>query len=231
MEALVALVPLLFMGGLMALVALLVWYSLQQAKKRREAMARFAASQGWTYRREDPSLARRFRGAPFGRGHGRRATNVLQGRHQGRATVAFDYQYKQRSGSGKNRRTSTYHFSVVATHLGVRMPELSVTPENAVGRFFGRIFDSDIQLESEDFNRAFTVKAPDRRFAYDVLHPTMMEMLLRRPDLGWRIEGDSLLMITSGSHTPPLVLDRLAAMDAIADAIPEFVWRQVRGQA
>lgn len=230
LSALAGTLPLLFPLAFLVLAGVAVWWTLEQARKRREAFAAYAASRGWTYVREDPALVHRFTGAPFGRGFGRRAQNVLLGQHDGRATIAFDYQYSQRTGSGKNRRTSTYDFSVVATHLGVALPELSVTPENVVSRFFGRVFDSDMQLDSEQFNRAFTVGAPDRKFAYDVLHPQMIEMLLTRPDLAWRTEGDSLVMISSGKHSPALVEDRLAAMDGIADRIPEFVWRQLRGQ-
>ena len=225
------LLPMLFPLVFLVLAGGAVWWTLEQARKRREAFAAYAAARGWTYVAEDPSLAHRFTGPPFGRGFGRRARNVLLGQHDGRATVAFDYEYSQRTGSGKNRRTSTYHHSVVATHLGVAVPELSVTPENVVSRFFGRVLDSDVQLDSEQFNRAFTVGAQDRRFAYDVLHPQMIEMLLTRPDLAWRLEGESLVMVTSGKHSPALVEDRLAAMDAIADRVPEFVWRQLRGQA
>lgn len=226
-----AVAPLLFPLAFLVLAGAAVWWAMEQARKRRRAFAAYAASRGWTYVAEDPSLVHRFEGAPFGRGFGRRATNVLLGQHDGRAMVAFDYEYSQRTGSGKNRRTSTYHFSVVATHLGVTVPELSVTPESVVARFFGRVFDSDVQLDSEQFNRAFTIGAEDRKFAYDVLHPQMMEMLLTRPDLAWRTEADSLVMVSSGTHSPALVEDRLAAMDAIADQVPEFVWRQLRGQA
>lgn len=35
-------------------------------------------------------------------------------------------------------------------------------------------------FESEDFNRAYQVRAGDERFAYDVLHPQLMEWLLGR---------------------------------------------------
>lgn len=223
--------PLLLFLVVGALALVGAWVSWEVARRRREEFAAYAAARGWTYVAEDPALVGRFSQAPFGRGFARRARNVLLGDHDGRSTVAFDYAYSQRTGSGKNRRTTTYHFSVVATHLGVRVPALSVTPENVVGRFFGRILDSDVQLDSEQFNRTFTVAAEDRKFAYDVLHPQMMEMLLRRPDLAWRTEGDSLVMVSSGRHSPALVEDRLAAMDAIADQVPEFVWRQLRGHA
>jgi hypothetical protein len=105
-----------------------------------------------------------------------------------------------------------------------------VTPEGLVGRFFGRLTNSDIELESEDFNRAFTVTCPDRKFASDVLHPRMMEFLLQRPELAWRFDRDSMLMIRSGPQTTSEIDAKLATMDAIGDQIPEFVWRQLKGE-
>src|SRR5205085_3018749 len=48
------------------------------------------------------------------------------------------------------------------------LPALSVTPEGMFSRFFGRLTNSDIELESEDFNRAFRVTCPNRRFASEI---------------------------------------------------------------
>jgi hypothetical protein len=220
---------LLFLAFL-GLMVVLVVVGYQQAKKRREGLAAFAAARGWVYRQDDPSLVSRFNGSPFGTGSTRRATNCLYGAHAERPMVAFDYSYTTSSGSGDKRTTTTHRYSVVAMNLGVVVPPLAVSPEGAVGRFFGRLTNRDIELESEDFNRAFTVTAHDRRFASDVLHPQMMQMLLQWPALGWRLEGDSMLVVRSGHHAPHEVDATLAVMDAILDRIPEHVWRTLRGQ-
>lgn len=72
--------------------------------------------------------------------------------------------------------------------------------------------------------------AHDRKFASDVLHPQMMQMLLQWPALGWRLEGDSMLVVRSGHHQPSEVDATLAVTDAIIDQIPEHVWRTLKGQ-
>lgn len=220
-------------GPLVVLVVVAVLgvmaFGLLQARKRREELAAFAVQHGWTHTARDNSWTRRFSGPPFGRGHTRRATNVLQGQHDGRPMVAFDYSYQVTTGSGENRSTTTYHHSVIGLGVGRRLPALSVTPEGFFGRLVGRLTNRDIELESEDFNRAFTVTCPDRKFAFDVLHPRMMELLLRTPDIAWRFEGDTLLAVSSGKHTPAEVLRVLHVLDAVLDGIPEFVWREVRG--
>ena len=85
-------------------------------------------------------------------------------------------------------------------------------------------------MESEDFNRAFTVRCPNRKFAFDVLHPQMIELLMHWPELGWRFERDSMLVVRNGSHSIQEVDAKIQVMDAIIDRIPEFVWKAVRGQ-
>jgi hypothetical protein len=114
--------------------------------------------------------------------------------------------------------------------MGVMMPALSVEPEGVFGRIIGRLTDTDIEMESEDFNRAFTVRCPNRKFAFDVLHPQMIEMLMQWPELGWRFERDSMLVVRNGKHSIEEVDAKIQVMDAILDRIPEFVWKAVRGQ-
>ncbi len=209
----------------------LVVYSFVQAAKRREAMAAYAGSRGWRYEAEQPLLVDRFDGPPFGIGHGRSATNAVYGQHDGREFVSFDYEYKTTSGSGKDRRTTTHTFSVVALSMGVSLPSLRVDPENFVERVIGRVTNTDIELELEDFNRAFTVSCPDRKFASDVLHPQMMEFLLQHREVGWRFERDSMLVVSGTRRSVAEIDATLALMDQISDRIPDFVWRQVRGES
>jgi hypothetical protein len=201
-----------------------------QAKKRREAMAAYATSRGWRYAASDGSLVDRFQGTPFGQGQSRAASNVIYGEHDGRPMVAFDYRYTTTSGTGKDRKTTTHIWSVLALSMGVAMPDLSVEPEGVFGRIIGRLTNTDIEMESEDFNRAFTVRSPNRKFAFDVLHPQMIEMLMQWPELGWRFERDSMLVVRNGSHSIAEVDAKLLVMDAIIDKVPEFVWKEVRGQ-
>ena len=200
-----------------------------QAKKRREAMAAYAAKRGWRFAHTDASLVDRFQGTPFGQGSSRAASNVVYGQHDGRAMVAFDYRFTTTSGTGDNRKTTTHHWSVLAMSMGVMMPGLSVEPEGVFGRIIGRLTDTDIEMESEDFNRAFTVRCPNRKFAFDVLHPQMIEMLMQWPELGWRFERDSMLVVRNGKHSIEEVDAKIQVMDAILDRIPEFVWKAVRG--
>jgi hypothetical protein len=213
---------------LLAIAVLVVYLGLRKAMARRRLLAAYAGAQGWRYEREQPLLVDRFSGPPFGIGESRRAYNALYGTHRGRDLVAFDYEYETKKIDGK--QTETHVFSVLGLNMGVLMVPLRVDPEGFLDRLVGGIFGGDIDLESEDFNRAFTVSCPDRKFASDVLNPQMMEYLLQYRQVGWRFERDSMLMVSQGQRTPAQIEGTIEVMDGITDRVPEFVWLRLKGQ-
>ena len=229
-------VPLLFVlffAAVAALMVVIVVVSFVAAKKRREELSLLAAERGWSFAEREDAWVDRFDGAPFGLGHDRRASNVLTGAYDGRPFVAFDYRYSTTETSTDaeghtQTHTQTHPFSVLGLDAGASLPNLSVTPEGFLGRMVGRLTNTDIELESEAFNRAFTVRADDRKFATDVLHPRMMEHLLQIPDRGWSLRGGWLLAVRSGRHTVAELDARLHDLDGILDLIPDFVWREAR---
>jgi hypothetical protein len=198
----------LFFGAVVTLMVVIVVVSFISAKKRREALSLLATQRGWRFAARDDAWVDRFDGAPFGLGRDRQALNVLTGAYDGRPFVAFDYRYSTTETSTDaeghpQTRTEVHPYSVLGVDTGAGFPDLSVTPEGFLGRIAGRLTNTDIELESEEFNRAFTVRSADRKFATDVLHPRMMEFLLqtsaprgpdtassrpsvRSPTSGWR---------------------------------------------
>ena len=159
-----------------AVVGLIAYLGYLAEKKRREMLQGVAAARGWTYVQRDDTWADRFDGSPFGLGHNRQAHNILSGQHDGRPFVGFDYVYYTTETStdsqGRTTRREVSHwYSVLALRTVDGLPRLEVSPEGFFSRAIGKLTNSDIELESEDFNRAFTVECEDRRFAYDILHP------------------------------------------------------------
>lgn len=225
---------ILFAVAAFSLVGLIAYLSYLSAKKRREAFAAAAVARGWTYTERDDRYADRFEGAPFGTGDDRRASNVLTGTHEGRTFEAFDYRYSTTEHSTdaqghSQTRTETHDYSVIAVEMGVSAPALAVSPEGFFSRVVGRLLNKDIEFESEQFNRAFTVTCPDRKFATDVIHPQMMEYLLTLPDLAWSFRNAALLTTSAGKHSLESLDATLVAIDGIVDRIPEFVWSSLRG--
>jgi hypothetical protein len=225
---------ILFFCAVAALMIVIVVVSFVAAKKRREALSLLATQRGWHFAARDDGWVERFDGAPFGLGHDRQALNVLTGGYDGRSFVAFDYRYSTTETSTDAQghtqtHTEVHPYSVLGLDAGASFPDLAVTPEGFFGRMVGRLTNTDIELESEMFNRAFTVTSPDRKFTTDVLHPRMMEHLLQIPDRGWALRGGWLLAVRSGRHSVVELDSRLHDLDGILDLIPDFVWKTARG--
>jgi hypothetical protein len=223
-----ALLPWLF--GLGVVAVLVGGYLLD--RKRRERIMTFCLARGWKYVDEDPTLAGRWAGDPFGNGDRRRARNVIRGNECGRDFVAFDYSYETHSTDSHGKRTSTtHHFAVTAVDLPAFLPTLEVCPTGVFGKLTDAVgLTNDIDLESEDFNRAFKVHAENRKFATDVLSPRTMQYLLSAPKAAWRIQGNSALRWTSGRLDPADVIVAAAVLDQVADGIPAFVWKDHQDQ-
>jgi hypothetical protein len=212
----------LFVVVMVLLVATGVAVAWWGHRARVALLERWAAENGWELHVPDPALTRRWRGEPFGEGRARRATEVLTGLFQGRSAVSFTYSWT--TGSGKEATTHQAHVVVLLLHTS--LPTLQLTPEGLGARLAKVFGGQDIQLESEDFNRAWRVESGDLRFAHDVLHPRTMARLLE-PGFSrrfLRIEGDAVLTWTGGRTVPDNVLPQLGRLAVLADGIPDFVW-------
>jgi hypothetical protein len=197
-------------------------------RKRITELTEWARANGWTYAERDDELVDRFVGLPFGRGFGRSAQHVLTTTMAGRPVVAFEYSYKERQGSGKNQRTVTYTFEVVATSIPVPRPTLQVTLEHLGTRLLNAVGLDDLQLESEEFNRTFRISTEDPKFAYDVLHPRTMEWMLGDPrarELPFRFERSDVLTWESGRLDPQRAAWAATYLLDVVDRVPEFVWK------
>jgi hypothetical protein len=221
----------------LALVGLVVLAAVTTARSRRrrtETLAGYAAQREWRFSPSGAGLERRFRGDPFGRGHSRRATNVIEGWHEGRAFLAFDYSYV--SGTGDD--ATTYRCSVITMHLGAYLgesaapvPMLQVAPQGALGRFFNGLFGRDLLVGDPVFDAAFQVRTDSPELAHDVLHRDLTTMLTTLQDRAWRLQDDSMLMFRQGQHAPAEIDAVLASMRAILDRVPTRVWARLRGES
>ncbi len=177
-------VPLLVIAGIV-LIGAVAYFSWLAEKKRREAMATLAAELGWSF---DPTRDRSHdeeyaHFEIFRRGHSRAAYNTMWGELELKGQVwpakMGDFTYKVTTHTGKSSSTQTYRFSYLIVHLPFgRVPDLLIRREGIFDKLAGAFGFDDIDFESAEFSRRFLVKSPDKRFAYDVIHPGMMEFLL-----------------------------------------------------
>lgn len=210
-----------------------------QAKKRREALAQLARELGWRF---DPSRDT-FHDDEyahfeiFRKGHSRYAFNTLTGTMQinGRPHPAKmgDYHYKVTSGSGKNRRTRTYRFSYLIVQLPFAgVPDLLIRREGIFDKMAGVIGFDDIDFESAEFSRKFFVKSSDKRFAYDVVHPRMMEFLLASPPPAIDLEHGRCCVSDGQRRWKPEQFNSMLSWIAqFIDLWPEHVLADLGGSA
>lgn len=175
---------ILIFAGIAILVGVGGYFAYLQEKKRREALSALAKELGWRF---DPA---RDRGHDseyscfevFRRGHSRSAFNTLTGTFEidGRIyqAKAGDFTYKVTTHNGKSSSTTTYRFSYIIIHMPWRTPDLLIRREGLFDKLAGVFGFGDINFESAEFSRRFHVRSPDRKFAYDVLHPRMIEFML-----------------------------------------------------
>jgi hypothetical protein len=220
----------LFVAAVVASVGWAAW-ALGRDSRRRERIMAFAVRRGWSYTMRDPLLVDRWIGFPFGRGEKREATAVLSGEVGGRRFTAFEYTYVLNRESPSSTRSGVSHvqqkrrFSIVVVDMPNFLPKVVVMP----GRRFDRLAAAagaaqDIELESEDFNRAFRVSAPNPKSASDLLTPRTMAMLLSRPRFAFRVEGAHLVSWQPGTLDPMDVLRRASTLDAVIDGVPAYLW-------
>lgn len=199
--------PIMFFGVFVAFMVVMIVFGVKYARQRREALAALAQELGWNFypQRDTDHDDHYAHFEIFRRGNGRTAYNTLVG-HRTIDGVqvpvkAGDFRYTVTTGSGKDRKTTTYTFSYLILHLPhENTPDLLIRPEHFFDKIAGVFSDRDIDFESEEFSKRFMVASPDRKFAYDVCHPRMIEYLLETRPPAIDIEN-ARLCLSDGART------------------------------
>jgi hypothetical protein len=168
---------LLFVGGLF-LIILFIYLSAASKKRRRMGFIQMARQLNLTYSEEDPFGLLGYPFELFHKGDGRGVENVLHGAWQEIDVVAFDYWYYDESTDSKGGTSRTYHrFDCALVPMPADCPRLTIDRENVFTRLADALSFHDIQFESEEFNRDFTVNCEVPKFANDLIDARMMQWL------------------------------------------------------
>lgn len=227
----------LIAGAVIAVVIALGVVAHRIEMRRRAELAAWARRRGWSFAADrSTGLPRSYRQFElFRRGDDRYAWNVATGEFpigdDRFDAVVADYHYEESSGSGKDRHTTSYDLSFALLRLPFAVPDLHIRREGFFDKVKAAFGFDDIDFESEEFSRRFHVQSPDKRFAYDVVSPAMMEFLLER-DRPPAIElADGHLLLVDGRSRRWSVRE-IEAMLAFADAFfsrwPRHVLADVR---
>jgi hypothetical protein len=186
----------------------------------------WARQYNWSYDPRDDTWAYHFAGLPSANG-GREAWHILRGGHRDRRIDAFHY-FCHRDQYDRHRRLHrrTDRFMVVNVLLPREVPTLAVGRERWDSMF-------DLDVDSVEFNKRFKVKVgeEDAKFAFDVLHPGMVEHLLADPratEFGWpfRFERGDLYTWEEWPRDLDMavVMHKADYLIDILERVPAYVW-------
>ncbi|MBM4018009.1 MAG: hypothetical protein FJ288_06710 [Planctomycetes bacterium] len=215
-----------FFAVVAAAVVGVIIYAVYRAGQRREAMARLAAEWGLRFYAADPyDIPARYAHVDlFGRGHARRASNVLAGQVDGREVILCDYRYK--TGSGKDEHTHSFQVAILG--MPILAPRMHMRRESFLDTMASWVGFDDLDFESEEFSRRYHVKADDRKFAYDVLHARLIQYLLACGDVPALEMNGPLLVLHDDQDGAERVRRLLDIGGEIIRSIPDYV-RAARG--
>jgi hypothetical protein len=205
-------------------VAGIVW-SYHLKRKRREELATTARQLGLDYSPEDVQGCLALPFALLQRGDGRGTENVLSGSWQDMPVREFDYWYFEESRDAKgNTSRTTYRFSCAVTEVEAALSPLTLGRENVFTRLADSLGLADIEFELDEFNRAFTVKCKDRKFANDFVDQRMMRWLLGT-DGGFSFEAcGRWLLVSSRRRRPTELIPLLGTLKQFRDQVPRVVF-------
>ncbi|HUA65102.1 MAG TPA: hypothetical protein VME24_04595 [Alphaproteobacteria bacterium] len=153
-------------------------------------------------------------------GENRYAFNILEGTYHDQKLFVFDYHFQTGSGKDQDHRYYTIFMLIVPEAFS----KILIRPQDMLGRIEG-VFDAEnIKFESAEFSKHYQVHCGDRKFAYDVCNPQMMEYLLANTGLSVEIQGP----VISLTFTPQLPvsdiepnLQRVAQIRAL---LPQYLF-------
>jgi len=204
-------------------------YGVIRARKRLEGLFELAQRLGLNFNAaEDYGLADRYGFLKqLAQGENRYARNVLSGSWQQNQVLAFDFHYETYTQGKSGRQTHHHWFSFFILTLPAVFPDLTIRRENFLTKVAEVFGYQDIKFESAEFSRAFCVRSPDKKFAYDVCNAKMMEYLLANRDLSVEIENEVIALAFDTCLSVEQVESNLQRLVEIRSRLPEYLFTKV----
>jgi hypothetical protein len=196
------------------------------AQRSGESIQSVAARNGLEHSAVDPFGCTRVAFSLFRKGDGRVVEDVVwHQRPDGLVTRAFDFSYyvETEDDFGHVHRQHT-RFSCVMAQADGAWPEVSITREGIMEKALDLLGLGDIELESDEFNRRFALRSPDRRFAVTLVDARMIDFLLSTDArFGFFVKGRWILLV-SDPVSPPLVPALMRLAETFIEHIPRVVY-------
>lgn len=220
--------PGIFIFGIVLVLMIIgIVAGIAAARKRRQAFAELAARLGLEfYPDNNHDLPRQFGFLDkLRQGSNRYAFNLLTGQFAGHAVRVFDFHYETHSTDSKgNTQTHHHYFSFFMLLLPREFPEVTIVREGLFSKIAQAFGYDDIDFESAEFSRKFCVRSKDKRCAYDVCNPRMIEYLLANDDLTLEIEGRVLALAFPSRLKPDQIEPNLGRLVTVRELLPAYLF-------
>jgi hypothetical protein len=133
-------------------------------------------------------------------------------------------------------------FSAAAVILPAPCPHMMIRPEYLMDRLAAAVGLGDLDLERDDFNRKYYVKARDRRLAYAILTPAVMELLMGPERITLEFAGNAVILWNGRRWRPEKLSGRqrttghpnaysfeeaIEVLCGVLDRVPGYVWKDL----
>jgi hypothetical protein len=219
--------PMIVFAALLALVIPAFIISVIMERKRREGLWALAGRLGLSFDEGQNEVIPLRYGflKNFNTGDNRYATNILAGNYQSDSVLAFDYHYETYTEDKNGRHTEHHWFSVFVLEMpGSEFPELTIRHENFLLRVAEVFGYQDIKFESAEFSKVFCVRSEDKKFAYDVCNPAMMEYLLGHRDLSLQIEDEVIAIVYNNRLSVEQFEPNLQRLVEVRNRLPQYLF-------
>ncbi len=202
----------IIIGGVVALLFGIGFYEYHTSKKRREALEKFAADNGYKFTQDYPLSTKEDAENPnplalkgkhtklFSQGSKKTMDYVLSRPGEDDNKFFFDYEYVTRSG----KSDTTYRQSVARFVLdGKKMPEFTIEPEDIIQRVFESHY-KDIDFEQHPgFSKKYFLKGKDESSVRELFNDSILNMLEKTEKLYIESNGDELFIYRNYKRVAP----------------------------
>lgn len=232
---------LLFFFALLPLYWLYSWVPyIKRKRARRRTVAKWAAGRNLKFQpRAYPQMKERYaflsclwQGPPrfrFAFNGTRGRIEPKEGRAWGGGTITtFDYFYRNNLWFSIRENEDYTWFSVLVIEADVVFPSMLIRPARSSDNIAGLLNAREIRLESESFNRRFTVRCDNREWAFAFLSPKAMELIEEHSGFTIEIAGNAIALHNGNIFDPKTFDTAISLVLTLLDKMPRDVVETMR---
>jgi hypothetical protein len=212
-------------AGVLIVVGSVVMRLAPDHEKRQRAVAthalHLADSQGWRYQQEDVELERGWEKRPFGSVKRLTASPAASGPTTRGVLGGVAY---LEGDLGVWPLFRVFSSRVVWAALPPGVPQMSIVRHNFRSRVAEMAGWGAVEVESDQFNRAWRVTASDPRAAHALLTPVVIDVLnnIAIEGITFLLDGERVVLWDDGRAKEVDLDARLELVDHLAAAVPHF---------